>query len=68
MNVVVLGPGLMGTQIGCEYALGGHTVAMVIRRRPEAAADRLDADVASDPGREAGDRSAIAARRWGDCR
>jgi 3-hydroxybutyryl-CoA dehydrogenase len=60
MNVVILGPGLMGTQIGCEYALGGHAVAMVTRRA-EAAAERLertwrligDEKLASDADREA---------------
>jgi 3-hydroxybutyryl-CoA dehydrogenase len=60
MNVVILGPGLMGTQIGCEYALGGHTVVMVARRA-EAAADRLertwnlirDEKLASDADRDA---------------
>ena len=32
MKVVVVGAGLMGAQIGCEYALGGHEVALVARR------------------------------------
>lgn len=59
MNVVVLGPGLMGTQIGCEYALGGHTVTMVTRRA-WVAAERLirtwrliaDADLANESARD----------------
>ncbi|MER3438695.1 MAG: 3-hydroxyacyl-CoA dehydrogenase [Chloroflexota bacterium] len=36
MQVVLIGPGLMGAQIGCEYALGGHHVTMVYRRRDKA--------------------------------
>jgi 3-hydroxybutyryl-CoA dehydrogenase len=32
MRVLVLGAGLMGAQIGCEYALGGHEVTLVARR------------------------------------
>jgi 3-hydroxybutyryl-CoA dehydrogenase len=31
MRVCVLGAGLMGAQIGCEYALGGHDVVLVAR-------------------------------------
>jgi 3-hydroxyacyl-CoA dehydrogenase len=43
MRVLVLGAGLMGAQIGCEYALGGHEVTLVardlarVRRRVDAA-------------------------------
>ena len=29
--VAVVGAGLMGAQIGCEYALGGHAVVFVVR-------------------------------------
>ena len=29
--VAVIGAGLMGAQIGCEYALGGHPVVFVVR-------------------------------------
>jgi 3-hydroxybutyryl-CoA dehydrogenase len=32
VKVVVLGPGLMGSQIGVEYALGGHDVTFLARR------------------------------------
>lgn len=39
-GVVVLGPGLMGAQIGVEYALGGHDVAF-LARRPGAARERV---------------------------
>jgi 3-hydroxyacyl-CoA dehydrogenase len=31
MRVVIAGAGLMGAQIGCEYALGGHDVTLVAR-------------------------------------
>ena len=31
MRVTVVGAGLMGAQIGCEYALGGHEVRLVAR-------------------------------------
>ncbi len=32
MNTVIVGAGLMGAQIGVEYALGGHEVVCVARR------------------------------------
>jgi 3-hydroxybutyryl-CoA dehydrogenase len=31
LRVVVVGAGLMGSQIGCEYALGGHAVTFLVR-------------------------------------
>ena len=40
MNVVIVGAGLMGAQIGVEYALGGHEVVCVARR-PAAVEDRV---------------------------
>jgi 3-hydroxybutyryl-CoA dehydrogenase len=42
MNIVVAGPGLMGSQIGCEFAIGGHEVAFLVNR-PEEAERRVDA-------------------------
>jgi 3-hydroxybutyryl-CoA dehydrogenase len=33
MRVLVVGAGLMGAQIGCEYALGGHDVTLAARHR-----------------------------------
>lgn len=42
MKVVVAGAGLMGTQIGVEYALGGHSVTF-LSRDPETAHRRLKA-------------------------
>jgi 3-hydroxybutyryl-CoA dehydrogenase len=44
MKVVIAGAGLMGAQIGCEYALGGHAVVCV-GRRPEAVRARVDAAI-----------------------
>ena len=40
MKIVLLGPGLMGAQIACEYALGGHDV-VILARRVDAAEERL---------------------------
>jgi len=31
MRVLVLGAGIMGAQIGCEYALSGHEVTLTAR-------------------------------------
>ncbi len=41
MKIVLLGPGLMGSQIACEYALGGHEV-VVLARRPDVAGERIE--------------------------
>lgn len=35
-HVAILGAGLMGAQIGCEYALGGCRVSFVVRERARA--------------------------------
>jgi 3-hydroxybutyryl-CoA dehydrogenase len=40
--VAIVGAGLMGSQIGCEYALGGHPVIWIVRERERARA-RIDA-------------------------
>jgi 3-hydroxybutyryl-CoA dehydrogenase len=40
MNVVIVGAGLMGAQIGVEYALGGHEVVCVARR-PSGVGERV---------------------------
>jgi 3-hydroxybutyryl-CoA dehydrogenase len=40
MKVVLLGPGLMGSQIACEYAIGGNDVT-ILARRPENASERV---------------------------
>jgi 3-hydroxybutyryl-CoA dehydrogenase len=41
VKVLIVGAGLMGAQIGCEYALGGHEVAL-LSRDPEAAWGRFE--------------------------
>jgi 3-hydroxybutyryl-CoA dehydrogenase len=41
MKIVLLGPGLMGSQIACEYALGGHEI-VVLARRPDVAGERIE--------------------------
>lgn len=64
MQVVLIGPGLMGAQIGCEYALGGHHVTMVYRRR-EKAEERLAAawQVVTEAGLASGEAVAAAQAR-----
>jgi 3-hydroxybutyryl-CoA dehydrogenase len=42
MRVSVVGAGLMGAQIGCEYAVGGHEVTLVARDT-DAVGRRVDA-------------------------
>ena len=42
MRVTIVGAGLMGAQIGCEYALGGHEVKLVARNAA-AALERAEA-------------------------
>jgi 3-hydroxybutyryl-CoA dehydrogenase len=42
MRVSVIGAGLMGAQIGCEYAIGGHDVRLVARDT-DAVGRRVDA-------------------------
>ncbi len=46
MKIVLLGPGLMGSQIACEYALGGHDV-VVLARRPDVARERIEQGLAT---------------------
>jgi 3-hydroxybutyryl-CoA dehydrogenase len=41
VNVLIVGAGLMGAQIGCEYALGGHRVAL-LARSPDRARNRFE--------------------------
>jgi 3-hydroxybutyryl-CoA dehydrogenase len=74
MNVMILGAGLMGAQIGCEYAMGGHDVTLVARdaeaatRRFEAAlADLADLGLAGEEGiteARARMRAAASAHDW----
>jgi 3-hydroxybutyryl-CoA dehydrogenase len=46
MRVLVIGAGLMGAQIGVEYALGRHDVTLAARN-PEAALERADSALAT---------------------
>jgi 3-hydroxybutyryl-CoA dehydrogenase len=46
MRVVVIGAGLMGAQIGVEYALGGHDVTLVARN-PTPVLERADSALAT---------------------
>jgi 3-hydroxybutyryl-CoA dehydrogenase len=41
VKIILLGPGLMGSHIACEYALGGHE-AVVLARRPDVARERIE--------------------------
>src|SRR6266508_864444 len=50
MRVLVVGAGLMGAQIGCEYALGGHEVT-ALARNPESAEERVEAALETVRGR-----------------
>lgn len=62
MKVVLLGPGLMGAQIACEYALGGHDVVVLVRR-PEVAQERIDRSFATAREHELATDDQIAAAR-----
>jgi 3-hydroxybutyryl-CoA dehydrogenase len=41
VKIILLGPGLMGSHIACEYALGGHEV-VTLARRPDVASERIE--------------------------
>ncbi|MGI8477809.1 MAG: 3-hydroxyacyl-CoA dehydrogenase family protein [Thermomicrobiales bacterium] len=63
-EIVVVGAGLMGAQIGCEYAMGGHRVVFVARN-PMQARERIASALVSarDAGLiDAGDLAAVEAR------
>ncbi len=62
MKVAILGPGLMGAQIACEYALGGHEV-VVLARRPEVAYERMDQGFATVQRHELATDAEVAAAR-----
>jgi 3-hydroxybutyryl-CoA dehydrogenase len=51
LTVAVVGAGLMGSQIGCEYALGGHRVTYLVR---DVDASRARVERAFALAREAG--------------
>lgn len=61
-RVALLGAGLMGAQIGCEYALGGHPVVWIARDR-DAAETRIEAALGLVLRYGLADAAAIAAAR-----
>jgi 3-hydroxybutyryl-CoA dehydrogenase len=61
-RVAIVGAGLMGAQIGCEYALGGCTVVWVVRDR-ERAAPRIEQALALALWHGLADRPAVDAAR-----
>jgi 3-hydroxyacyl-CoA dehydrogenase len=74
MRVLVTGAGLMGAQIGCEYAIGGHTVRLVARdvaAARERAEEGLESDrlglIASEPRADVRARVTITAEPDPDC-
>lgn len=62
MRVTIVGAGLMGAQIGCEYALGGHDVVLCARDAG-AARDRAEAALALVEREGLRDPAAVAAAR-----
>jgi len=62
MKVTILGPGLMGAQIACEYVLGGHEV-VVLARRPEVATERMDQGFVTVQRHELATAADVAAAR-----
>jgi 3-hydroxybutyryl-CoA dehydrogenase len=61
-RVAILGAGLMGAQIGCEYALGGCRVSFVVRERARAER-RVEQALALALQHELADESALAQAR-----
>src|SRR5918998_2383009 len=62
MKIILLGPGLMGSHIACEYALGGHEV-VVLGRRPEVGRERIERGFATAREHELATHDQIAAAR-----
>lgn len=62
MKIILLGPGLMGSQIACEYALGGHEV-VVLARRPDVGRERIERGFATAREHELATPDQIAAAR-----
>jgi 3-hydroxybutyryl-CoA dehydrogenase len=61
-RVAVVGAGLMGAQIGCEYALGGHQVIWIVRDAERASA-RVEQALGLALEQGLADPSAVAAAR-----
>jgi 3-hydroxybutyryl-CoA dehydrogenase len=62
MRVTIIGAGLMGAQIGCEYALGGHDVVLHARDA-DAALARAEAALALVEHEGVRDAETVAAAR-----
>jgi 3-hydroxybutyryl-CoA dehydrogenase len=62
LRVLIVGAGLMGAQIGCEYALGGHEVMLFARNR-NAARARLDSGLDTVERLGLADREAVKIAR-----
>jgi 3-hydroxybutyryl-CoA dehydrogenase len=64
VNIVLLGPGLMGSHIACEYALGAHEI-LVLARRPDVARERIERgfSTAREHGLATPDQVAAARKR-----
>jgi 3-hydroxybutyryl-CoA dehydrogenase len=62
VKIILLGPGLMGSHIACEYALGGHEV-VVLARRPEVARERIERGFATASEHELATRDRVATAR-----
>lgn len=61
-RVAILGAGMMGAQIGCEYALGGCDVVCLVRDR-ERARERVERALALARHHELADGAALARAR-----
>jgi 3-hydroxyacyl-CoA dehydrogenase len=61
-TVAIVGTGLMGAQIGCEYALAGCAVVWIVRDR-ERAGPRIEQALALALRHGLADRAAIDAAR-----
>jgi len=61
-RVGILGAGLMGSQIGCEYALAGHRVVWFARER-ERAQQRIEGALATALGRGLAQEAQVARAR-----
>jgi 3-hydroxyacyl-CoA dehydrogenase/SAM-dependent methyltransferase len=64
LKIAIVGAGLMGSQIGCEYALGGHRVTFVARD-PATSRDRVARafTLAATAGIATSDEAGAAAER-----
>src|SRR6202020_1564604 len=61
-HVAILGAGLMGSQIGCEYALGGCRLSLIVRDRARAE-QRVETTLALALAHRLADEAALARAR-----